>query len=67
MVGLKDTGTSSTQVIERLFKKPPRKKGGGGSDDRFINRIVRDVQTCGEYEKISQGAPTRLSLLCNDR
>ncbi|ORY58350.1 P-loop containing nucleoside triphosphate hydrolase protein [Leucosporidium creatinivorum] len=55
VVGLKDTGTSSTQVIERLFKKPPRKKGGGGTDDRYVNRIVRDVQTSGEYEKISQG------------
>ncbi|SCZ92034.1 BZ3500_MvSof-1268-A1-R1_Chr5-3g08294 [Microbotryum saponariae] len=55
IVGLKDTGTSATQVINRLFKKPPRKKGGGNSDDRFVNRITRDVQTCGEYEKISQG------------
>ncbi|KDE04049.1 hypothetical protein MVLG_05488 [Microbotryum lychnidis-dioicae p1A1 Lamole] len=55
IVGLKDTGTSATQVIDRLFKKPPRKKGGGNSDDRFVNRITRDVQTCGEYEKISQG------------
>ena len=58
VVGLKDTGTSATQVIDRLFKKPPRKKGGGGgggADDRYVNRIVRDVQTSGEYEKISQG------------
>jgi chromosome transmission fidelity protein 18 len=55
VVGMKDTGTSSTVVIDRLFKKPPRKKGASTSDDRYLNRIVRDVQTCGEYEKISQG------------
>ena len=62
VVGLKDTGTSATQVIDRLFKKPPRRKGGSNSDDTFVNRIVRDVQTSGEYEKISQG---ELASLCS--
>jgi chromosome transmission fidelity protein 18 len=60
VVGLKDTGTSATQVIDRLFKKPPRKKGANNSDDRFVNRILRDVQTSGEYEKISQGMDAAL-------
>ncbi|KAK4052058.1 Chromosome transmission fidelity protein 18 [Microbotryomycetes sp. JL201] len=54
LVGTKDTGTSLSQVIERLFRKPPRKKGRS-ADDKFVNRIVRDVQTSGEYDKISQG------------
>lgn len=54
IVGMKDSGTSSTVVLERLFKKPPRKKGES-TEDKFVNRILRDVQTCGEYEKISQG------------
>ncbi|GAA5991782.1 hypothetical protein JCM11641_005682, partial [Rhodosporidiobolus odoratus] len=59
-LGAKDTGTSSAQVLDRLFKKPARKRGapaegGIGSDEKFVHRIVRDVQTSGEYEKISQG------------
>ncbi|KAM0788007.1 hypothetical protein ACM66B_006207 [Microbotryomycetes sp. NB124-2] len=54
LVGTKDTGTSLSQVIERLFRKPPRKKGRS-ADEKFVNRIVRDVQTSGEYDKISQG------------
>ncbi|GJN87911.1 hypothetical protein Rhopal_000866-T1 [Rhodotorula paludigena] len=59
-LGRKDTGTSSSQVLDRLFKKPPRKRGaptgsGVGSDERYVGRIVTDVQTSGEYEKISQG------------
>ncbi|BGP37138.1 Chromosome transmission fidelity protein 18 [Rhodotorula kratochvilovae] len=59
-LGKKDTGTSSSQVLDRLFKKPPRKRGqpmgsGIGADERYIARIVTDVQTSGEYEKISQG------------
>ncbi|GAA5970017.1 hypothetical protein JCM3765_007278 [Sporobolomyces pararoseus] len=53
-LGMKDTGTSSIQVLDRLFKKPSRKKGVS-TDDRYITRIVRDVQTSGEYEKIAQG------------
>lgn len=52
---MKDTGTSVGAVWDRLFKKPSRKKGGGNPEDKYVNRIVRDVQTCGEYEKISQG------------
>lgn len=55
-LGRKDTGTSSIQVVDRLFKKPSRKKGVS-TDDRYVARIVRDVQTSGEYEKISQGTP----------
>lgn len=55
MVGMKDTATSVSAVWDRLFKKPARRKGGGGDDDKYVNRIVRDVQTCGEYDKISQG------------
>ncbi|GAA5979308.1 hypothetical protein JCM10908_002874 [Rhodotorula pacifica] len=59
-LGQKDTGTSSAQVLNRIFKKPPRKRGapgvsGVGVDERYVARIVRDVQTSGEYEKISQG------------
>ena len=59
-LGQKDTGTSSSQVLNRIFKKPPRKRGapgvsGVGVDERYVARIVRDVQTSGEYEKISQG------------
>jgi len=52
---MKDTGTSSIQVLDRLFKKPSRKKGVS-TDDRYVSRVVRDVQTSGEYEKIAQGA-----------
>ncbi|GAA5879108.1 hypothetical protein JCM3774_005574 [Rhodotorula dairenensis] len=59
-LGQKDTGTSSSQVLNRIFKKPPRKRGapgvsGVGVDERYVARIFRDVQTSGEYEKISQG------------
>ncbi|GAA5833833.1 hypothetical protein JCM5353_003070 [Sporobolomyces roseus] len=53
-LGMKDTGTSSIQVLDRLFKKPSRKKGVS-TDDRYVSRVVRDVQTSGEYEKIAQG------------
>ncbi|GAA5925020.1 Ctf18p [Sporobolomyces koalae] len=53
-LGMKDTGTSSIQVLDRLFKKPSRKKGVA-TDDKYVARIVRDVQTSGEYEKIAQG------------
>lgn len=56
MVGMKDTGTSVSAVWDRLFKKPQRKKGGGGdSDEKYVNRLVKDLSTCGEYDKISQG------------
>ncbi|GAA6010908.1 hypothetical protein JCM11491_004595 [Sporobolomyces phaffii] len=54
-LGTKDTGTSSIQVLDRLFKKPPRKKGASHDDTKYVARIVRDVQTSGEYEKIAQG------------
>ncbi|BGO89065.1 Chromosome transmission fidelity protein 18 [Rhodotorula toruloides] len=59
-LGQKDTGTSSSQVLDRLFKKPPRKRGAPsgdrvGADERYVARIVKDVQTSGEYEKIAQG------------
>ncbi|GAA5826328.1 hypothetical protein JCM11251_007255 [Rhodosporidiobolus azoricus] len=59
-LGVKDTGTSSSQVLDRLFKKPPRKRGaptdgGVGADEKYVGRIVRDLQTSGEYEKIAQG------------
>ena len=33
-----------------------------GSDERYLNRIVTDVQTSGEYEKIAQGALAFFSL-----
>ena len=55
MVGMKDTGTSVGAVWDRLFKKPNRKKGGGSTDEKYVHRLVKDVQTCGEYDKISQG------------
>lgn len=63
-IGMKDTGTSTTAVWDRLFKKPKRKKGGGGtdSDEKYVNRLVRDIQTCGEYDKISQGDSSLFSL-----
>ena len=35
---------------------------GIGADERYIARIVTDVQTSGEFEKISQGAPRIFSL-----
>ncbi|GAA5865391.1 hypothetical protein JCM1840_001552 [Sporobolomyces johnsonii] len=54
-LGMKDTGTSSAQVLDRLFKKPPRRKGVSAGDEKYVGRIVKDVQTSGEYEKISQG------------
>ncbi|GAA5854527.1 hypothetical protein JCM9279_000830 [Rhodotorula babjevae] len=59
-LGKKDTGTSASQVLDRLFKKPQRKRGlqagtGIGSDERYMTRIVTDVQTSGEYEKVAQG------------
>ena len=52
---MKDTGTSVSAVWDRLFKKPNRKKGGGSTDEKYVHRLVKDVQTCGEYDKISQG------------
>ena len=64
-LGMKDTGTSSIQVLDRLFKKPSRKKGVS-TDDRYVARVVRDVQTSGEYEKIAQGA-SLISLLSTTR
>ncbi|KAJ8296404.1 Chromosome transmission fidelity protein 18 [Rhodotorula toruloides] len=59
-LGQKDTGTSSSQVLDRLFKKPPRKRraplgDGVAANERYVARIVNDVQTSGEYEKIAQG------------
>ncbi|GAA5930725.1 hypothetical protein JCM1841_004748 [Sporobolomyces salmonicolor] len=54
-LGMKDTGTSAAQVLDRLFKKPLRRKGVSAGDEKYVGRIVKDVQTSGEYEKISQG------------
>lgn len=59
----KDMGTSSKTVIANLFKKPPRKKGATG-EDKYVTRIVRDVDTCGEHDWIATGTfpPFYLSL-----
>ncbi|EMS21920.1 chromosome transmission fidelity protein [Rhodotorula toruloides NP11] len=47
-LGQKDTGTSSSQVLDRLFKKPPRKRGapsgdGVGADERNPTKTAASV------------------------
>ncbi|KAM0749881.1 P-loop containing nucleoside triphosphate hydrolase protein [Meredithblackwellia eburnea MCA 4105] len=50
----KDMGTSAQNVINNLFKKPIKKKGAP-DETKFVDRVVRDVDTCGEFERISTG------------
>lgn len=56
-VGLKDSGTSPSAVWQTLFRIPHDRKGAKrpGDDGRFVNRIVKALQTCGEYDRIQQG------------
>lgn len=76
-VGMKDTGTSASAVWDRLFRIPVNKKGknqgrsassgsnsqliGCTGDEKYVNRLVKDVSTCGEYDKLIQGQPSRAS------
>ncbi|KAL8280406.1 hypothetical protein RQP46_007054 [Phenoliferia psychrophenolica] len=45
----KDMATSSFAVIASLFKKPPRKKGAANdNDEKYVQRLVRDIGTSNE-------------------
>ena len=56
-VGSKDGGTSLGAVWDRLFRIPHDRKGAptGTEDGRYVERVLKDVQTCGEYEKLELG------------
>ncbi|KAK4696986.1 chromosome transmission fidelity protein 18, partial [Phenoliferia sp. Uapishka_3] len=52
----KDMKSSSNAVVSSLFKKPQRLKGGNSNvDEKYVNRIVRDADTCGEVSQIVTG------------
>ena len=55
----KDMETSSTTVVANLFKKPARKKGAAtDADEKFVQRLVRDINTCDEGSRIAVGEPS---------
>ncbi|GAA93611.1 uncharacterized protein L969DRAFT_91277 [Mixia osmundae IAM 14324] len=56
-IGLKDTGTSPGAVWDHLFRIPTDRKGAprAGRDGSIFEWLLRDVSTCGEYDKIAQG------------
>ena len=54
-IGSKDSGTSPSAVWDRLFRRTNPKQAQQTAD-RYVERLVRDVQTCGEYDKLVQGA-----------
>lgn len=55
-LGLKDTGTSASAVWDSLFKVPYDRKGkSAGHDGKYIDRLIKEITTCGEYERILLG------------
>lgn len=56
-LGLKDTKTSVTAVWDKLFKVPAKKRQKGIEDNtsgKYITPLVKDITTCGEYDKLAQ-------------
>ena len=67
-LGLKDTATSVTAVWDKLFRTPSKKRQKGIEEaigDRYVSPLVKDISTCGEYDKLAQSKCTALSLLLN--
>lgn len=59
VASMKDSGTSPSAVWERLFKVHYNRKGAKSASELnsiYVSRLARDVQTCGEYDKLMQGA-----------
>lgn len=72
-LGLKDTQTSVTAVWDKLFKMPAKKRQKGIEENtggKYITPLVKDLITCGEYDKLAQSKPSasqeilRLGLCC---
>ncbi|KAH9814323.1 P-loop containing nucleoside triphosphate hydrolase protein [Melampsora americana] len=53
MVGMKDTGTSVQSVLSKLFKLP--RKAKEGESGHQLSELIKDIGTCGEYNRIMQG------------
>ena len=65
-LGLKDTATSVTAVWDKLFRTPSKKRQKGIEEaigDKYVSPLVKDISTCGEYDKLAQSKLLALSLL----
>ncbi|EIW66530.1 hypothetical protein TREMEDRAFT_34848, partial [Tremella mesenterica DSM 1558] len=57
-VGLKDSGTSLQSTWNSLFiplAAKQRRKAQGIDDGKYVDRLVNEVQSCGEYDRLVQG------------
>lgn len=59
-IGMKDSGASLHAVWNSLFvpvsTKGKRKQNGVGAVDNYVNRLAFEVQSCGDQDKVVQGA-----------
>jgi chromosome transmission fidelity protein 18 len=59
-IGMKDSGASLHAVWNSLFvpvsTKGKRKQNGIGAVDNYVNRLAFEVQSCGDQDKVVQGA-----------
>ncbi|WVQ77322.1 hypothetical protein IAR50_007006 [Cryptococcus sp. DSM 104548] len=57
-LGLKDTSTTLQSAWNALFIPLPAKKrrAQGIDSERYLPRLIPIIQSCGEYEKVVQGA-----------
>lgn len=53
-------------VWDKLFKIPAKKRQKGLEDNtsgKYINPLVKDIITCGEYDRLAQSKALRTSLM----
>lgn len=59
-IGMKDSGASLHAVWQGLFvpvsTKGKRKQNGVGAVDSYVNRLAFEVQSCGDQDRVVQGA-----------
>jgi hypothetical protein len=48
-------GMSHFVVTRKLFEKPPRRKGAGSVEDKWVDRLAADLQTCDDYYHVADG------------
>ena len=64
-LGLKDTSSSFQSVWNSLFIpiSAKSKRRTGIDDGRYVNRLVGEVQACGDYDKVVGGLFEHYPLL----
>lgn len=67
-IGMKDSGASLHAVWQSLFvpvsTKGKRKQNGVGAVDSYVNRLAFEVQSCGDQDRVVQGAFMSMPTIC---